>query len=1066
MADRGQDSRGVDATAEGGPVDRHATDTRRPPMSTPDARTQTEEATDLEQVPEGPEQQAEKASAALKQVFESVLQIHLREARVRSGLAYRLGRTLIAHVTAPLQWPRLPFALWKEYSRFRREARDAAIRGKRAPLAPLALVAGAEPLALVLTEEPQSIRVPRSANTREVWCTAIVPEPEAHVDVDLSIASGGADALRAVLGGPVRSNDRLPRRQVCLRAMVASCLLELEGGDEVSFELSIAHAGLCVVRLELREGNSNSSAGLSSSDGAHPTTNAPIAGAYIAAELDKKLWGGYAKYALPELERLELDPTADVVEREDAAWFLVRWYLAHGQPERALQSIDRSKRLRAKQHPRVFLSEAQCLIKLGRLAEAKACLDEASRATGRIDFQLLASSVVRRLEETRGATPQRAESAQLEIINMLLERARLAPIEKAREEEPLSISNLRCRASARVGDQSEKVSVIVPAYNATATIGWVLGAILEQTWRNIEVLVIDDCSTDSTREIVRAIASADDRVRLIEHDANRGAYSARNTGVRHATGDLIMVHDADDWSHPQRIELQMEALRANPKLIGVKTHWVRVTQSLDIVGEWIARGTLFDLNYSSFLFRKDLLDAIGPWDEVAVSGDGEFFSRVRAVYGEQSVLRLPPSYLVAFSLAREDSLTRGNATHLRSLFYGLRWHYKDAYLAWHARLKQDELPFDGARRQFPVPVGNRPGPKRPLQVDLVVVADYAREDATFDEALSCLVAAARAGLKTAVFHWRTFELPARAPLRAAFYDACRSFAIDILAPGDNVEAHTILFISASILQHRISPTPLINARRVAVLVEDMIAGGSGVLHRPFDPAAARMHLNELFGTEGTWLATSPTVAARMNADQRFPRAHEQCWFPIVVGEDLYERTPLWRAGQRSRPVIGRVAEHSNAAWPSSRSALSQAYGVDQPFEVRLLGDVERAIRVLGEMPSNWSVQPSVGQQAAPFIAELDVYVHFPHEHTAGTIDRSVLHAMALGVPAIVPAELADVFGSAAVCVGPQEVAARVGELWQSKQAYMARARAGRDFVRRNHDAAAIIERLAWLDPTT
>src|SRR5690606_1145574 len=122
--------------------------------------------------------------------------------------------------------------------------------------------------------------------------------------------------------------------------------------------------------------------------------------------------------------------------------------------------------------------------------------------------------------------------------------------------------------------------------------------------------------------------------------------------------------DSDDWSHPQRIELQVQALERSPAAVASKSHWVRVNEALEIVGPWRPKGTLMDLNFASLLFPRELSTALGPWDEVRVSGDAEFYSRLKHAYGEEAIVKLPPQKPLALSLARSDSLTRQNgATH-------------------------------------------------------------------------------------------------------------------------------------------------------------------------------------------------------------------------------------------------------------------------------------------------------------------------------------------------------------------------------------------------------------------
>jgi len=101
------------------------------------------------------------------------------------------------------------------------------------------------------------------------------------------------------------------------------------------------------------------------------------------------------------------------------------------------------------------------------------------------------------------------------------------------------------------------VSIVIPTYNRADTIKKCLDSVLGQTYKNIEVIVVDDGSTDNTEEVVKRFG--DPRIRYISYRTNKGANHARNTGIKRAEGDLIALQDSDDEWHPKKIEKQVEA---------------------------------------------------------------------------------------------------------------------------------------------------------------------------------------------------------------------------------------------------------------------------------------------------------------------------------------------------------------------------------------------------------------------------------------------------------------------------------------------------------------------------
>jgi len=102
------------------------------------------------------------------------------------------------------------------------------------------------------------------------------------------------------------------------------------------------------------------------------------------------------------------------------------------------------------------------------------------------------------------------------------------------------------------------ISVVIPAFNRQNTISYCLDSVLTQTYENIEVIVVDDCSTDSTVSIVRSYP--DPRVRCVVLEANVGAQGARNRGILEAKYDWIAFHDSDDEWLPDKLEKQVSVL--------------------------------------------------------------------------------------------------------------------------------------------------------------------------------------------------------------------------------------------------------------------------------------------------------------------------------------------------------------------------------------------------------------------------------------------------------------------------------------------------------------------------
>ena len=101
-----------------------------------------------------------------------------------------------------------------------------------------------------------------------------------------------------------------------------------------------------------------------------------------------------------------------------------------------------------------------------------------------------------------------------------------------------------------------KVSIVMPAFNAEKYIGDAIDSVRNQTYTNWELLIVDDCSTDNTREIITSIE--DKRIRYLKNSTNSGAAISRNYALREADGKWIALLDSDDVWTPNKLEKQIE----------------------------------------------------------------------------------------------------------------------------------------------------------------------------------------------------------------------------------------------------------------------------------------------------------------------------------------------------------------------------------------------------------------------------------------------------------------------------------------------------------------------------
>ncbi|MEJ8756634.1 glycosyltransferase family A protein [Pontibacter sp. H259] len=227
-----------------------------------------------------------------------------------------------------------------------------------------------------------------------------------------------------------------------------------------------------------------------------------------------------------------------------------------------------------------------------------------------------------------------------------------------------------------------KVSIIIPAYNSGETIAETLRNCFNQSWKNIEVIVVDDGSTDNTISVIKEFLPKG----LILHQQEKaGACVARNRGIELATGKYIQFLDADDLISRDKIQNQIKLLTAGKKDALSSCVWGRFYKNLDdfrvedslinksytnplqwLIDSWNGKGMG---QTSIWLTPTSLIKKAGPWNEdLKINQDGEFFARVllyasEIIYCSDAVVYYRSSNKssisqAAFSEAKVESLYR------------------------------------------------------------------------------------------------------------------------------------------------------------------------------------------------------------------------------------------------------------------------------------------------------------------------------------------------------------------------------------------------------------------------
>ncbi len=168
------------------------------------------------------------------------------------------------------------------------------------------------------------------------------------------------------------------------------------------------------------------------------------------------------------------------------------------------------------------------------------------------------------------------------------------------------------------------VSVVIPVYNSEKTIQKTLQSVIDQTYDNFEIFLIDDGSTDSTKKIIDEFIIAHPHYKIIYFfQENQGASTARNVGLKSAAGEYVALLDSDDFWHSNKIALQLEAFNNNKDidLLATNRDGEKFGFFFGYRFEKITKIPTNLLLYKNFLitptvlFKRDIIDAVGYFDE-------------------------------------------------------------------------------------------------------------------------------------------------------------------------------------------------------------------------------------------------------------------------------------------------------------------------------------------------------------------------------------------------------------------------------------------------------------------
>lgn len=746
----------------------------------------------------------------------------------------------------------------------------------------------------------------------------------------------------------------------------------------------------------------------------------------------------FSNVAVPELEAIVRDEIG--TSRQLALWELGLWYSAQSTSASLSKAaafleafIDSTRDEASQALARKLLSQVHA--KSDRPMQALAVLAEVPASLRDDDWRLCHIN----------AEPDLP--ARLAVVNELYQSHGLEPIHLSGNETAGFYERVQARASTS-SPSSSLVSIIIPAYNAAQTLPTAIESLLAQSHRELEIIVSDDASTDDTVQVAERYAAKDSRIRVLQSEINQGPYAARNHALDHCAGDYVTTHDADDWSHPRKLEIQVAHLDANPQIVANCSRQIRLEEDGRIYLRPKSR-TFVLMNLSSLMFRRQpVIERLGYWDKVRFAADSEFLARMREAFGREAVETLDGAPL-CFQRQAEGSLTADSAFGYLGFKTGARKEYDES--AAYARKQSHSLRYgaEGAAKHFA-----RPSPMLPdkgvsrTHYDVIIASDFRLPGGTSHSNIEEIKAQRYFGLRTGLLNLPRYDLNPGRKINESIRDLVDGESVSFVVQGESVSCDHLVIRHPPVVQHLQDRIPQVSAKRVSVIVNqppkrEYSETGATL----YDIPTCHRNIVKAFGVEASWHPIGPLVRASLFDHHADELANitlgDEDWVNIInVAE--WQRAPHTPGDGPIR--IGRHSRDQYVKWPESAEVLRELYPADERFSIHVLGGAKAPAEVLGHLPDNWVVHEFGSVHPAEFLKDLDFYVYYTHSDWIEAFGRVMFEAMAVGVPVIIDPKYKPLFKEAAIYAQPHEVKAITERLHNDPDAYTEQVRIAREFV--------------------
>jgi glycosyltransferase involved in cell wall biosynthesis len=660
------------------------------------------------------------------------------------------------------------------------------------------------------------------------------------------------------------------------------------------------------------------------------------------------------------------------------------------------------------------------------------------------------------------AALHRQEEKWLEEVNTFLDHYDIAPLQLRAGYGSL-FPRLGTGGLTPV-TEGPVVSIIMPAWNAEKTVEYAIRSLLQQTWQPLEIIVVDDASTDQTWSIIQTLAAPDSRIKALRNKENVGPYVSKNIALGYASGAYITGHDADDWAHPQRIEKHINYLLTEHQSVSLMGMLRMSDQGmftkLSQIGANTKDGACVSAFISMMCERNLFRTAVGHWDEMRFGGDSELIQRLQVVI-RKDVRRF--HCIGMFCLDNPDGLTNHPEFGHKpgSHIAPERKEYKNSFVEWHQTLEKDSayLNFPQEERAFQAPAtalnptgvvkrvfdAQRDNParisERVLKADLVIVTNLRFPGGNASSTLDELRYFTDQGREIMLVH-----CPVDPDLGKTTSERYDGYADKVVTFHDfkRLECKTLIVRHPAVacsfgferFKHKLAP------ENVYFVINNSKTRTSGV---PVYSVEKVYEHAQGFADNGAKTAKICPISPLMRDELVgiIPDAmlSNGNWTPTFDLE-AYKHAP--KAAMQAPYNIGRHGRDGPEKWLEDKDKLLQAFPQNVDFSISILGGAKNAGKILGGLPGNWTVHEFGSIPPKDYLEQLDAFVYFPNTNLNEGFGRTIAEAMIGGVPCILPPKFHQVFEDLAFYAEPDQVARVIRELarhGQERRAFLGEVQA-------------------------